>query len=89
MSRPENCHQCVLLEHVKGVGFSHPKTFRYGCLVVYHNYMLYDTEKVIIGDCLTTQELRDKYCIYDTFEKESNRIMEKADKIYSLLDRCR
>lgn len=88
MSRPESCHQCVLLEHVKGVGFSHPKAFRYGCLDVRHS-MLYPSAKFIVGDCLTTQELRDKYCIYDIFEKEVNHRMKKADKIYSLFDRCK
>ena len=40
-----------------------------------NNRMIYGSEKMIIGDCLTTQELRDKYCIYDSFEKD----VEKYD----------
>ena len=88
MSRPESCHQCVLLEHVKGVGFSHPKTFRYGCLVARNNRMIKKKKKMIIGDCLTTQELRDKYCIYDSFEKEVERRIEMTDKINRYFERC-
>lgn len=86
MSRPESCHQCVLLEHVKG---SHPKTFRYGCLVARNNRMIHGSEKMIIGDCLTTQELRDKYCIYDSFEKEVERRIEMTDKFNRYMEWCR